>query len=780
MGSKAAGARKNQKSTPQKVEQCATGSSTGAHGWNASRMNGSAGVALPVIGSGRVRPSGSSRWRAFSLMAVHVLMIAHFAHWMIAGETVTPVEPSESMETITSGRINAGFIFFGVALLATLVLGRWLCGWGCHLVAYQDLTLWVLKKFKLRPKAFRSRLLLYAPLAAAFYMFFLPEVARIIMGEPRPPTTLHLTTTGFWDTFPQYGIAILTLLFCGVAIIYFLGPKGFCTYACPYGALFVLTDKLAPARIRVTDACRQCGHCTSVCTSNVKVAEEVKLYGMVVDPGCMKCLDCVSVCPNDALYFGFGRPSLGAKPVAPRRPVRWDLTIGEDLLAVLIGVAAFLCFRGLYGKIPFLMSVGLAGIVTFLVMKAVKLFYQRDVLLQRTRLKAAGQLRPIGTAYACSIIVLLAITAHSGIWRYHDYMGGRAFLRSPPETFRWPYDFQRAARVSDAQRERIREGIRHLEFARRWGLYPVAENELELAWLYLHDESPDLAAAAVRRAIGQIGDSPTSWMHLARIEVHRGQLAAAREAFEEAVRIETARREGWSRKLGDRPMPLSALIWSEWGMFLAHCGEADAALSALKWAAAYDPSSAHAQLALANFYRRMNDIDAARSALIATVRAAPAHPEALAALNQLAKEPQNFEAAAQEYEAALADTPQAAVLHYNLGYALTELKRYRDAAGVYRRALEQHPGHHEIRADYGAVLMVLGDVEGAAREYAMIMEAQPQNAEAAVRLGYLSAQLGRGAEAMRWLQLAIEAGDENHRAAAQSILRQLQGRPQNP
>ena len=33
---------------------------------------------------------------------------------------------------------------------------------------------------------------------------------------------------------------------------------------------------------------------------------------MVVDPGCMKCMDCVSVCPNDALYFGFGKPTLMA------------------------------------------------------------------------------------------------------------------------------------------------------------------------------------------------------------------------------------------------------------------------------------------------------------------------------------------------------------------------------------------------------------------------------------------------------------------------------------
>ena len=71
-------------------------------------------------------------------------------------------------------------------------------------------------------------------------------------------------------------------------------------------------------RIRVTDACAGCGHCTAVCTSNVRVHEEVRDYGMVVDSGCMKCLDCVSVCPNDALYYGAGR--CRCRQAARRRP----------------------------------------------------------------------------------------------------------------------------------------------------------------------------------------------------------------------------------------------------------------------------------------------------------------------------------------------------------------------------------------------------------------------------------------------------------------------------
>ena len=117
-------------------------------------------------------------------------------------------------------------------------------------------------------------------------------------------------TTNFWQTFPSVAVAIPFLFICGFMTVYFLGQKGFCTYACPYGGFFGLADKFSPGKIRVTDACNQCGHCTATCTSNVLVHAEVKQYGMVVDPGCMKCMDCISVCPNDALYFGFGKPTI--------------------------------------------------------------------------------------------------------------------------------------------------------------------------------------------------------------------------------------------------------------------------------------------------------------------------------------------------------------------------------------------------------------------------------------------------------------------------------------
>src|SRR5829696_1004588 len=276
-------------------------------------------IELPVLQNYPVqnidaRHSSTSRWRAAALVALTLLMVIHFVQWRLTGSTVSPIEPSEAMATLQRGAVNAGFIFFTLAILATLIFGRFVCGWGCHILALQDFCAWLLKKMGLTPRPFRSRLLMFVPLIAALYMFVWPTVARYLTKPKNeqliPQFTNHLVTTEFWATFPTIAVAIPFLFICGFVTVYFLGQKGFCTYACPYGGFFSLADKVAPGKIRVTDACNQCGHCTAVCTSNVLVHAEVKQYGMVVDSGCMKCMDCVSVCPTDALYFGFGKPSV--------------------------------------------------------------------------------------------------------------------------------------------------------------------------------------------------------------------------------------------------------------------------------------------------------------------------------------------------------------------------------------------------------------------------------------------------------------------------------------
>src|SRR5262245_7674475 len=72
----------------------------------------------------KIRKSKSTKWRAGVLIGVHAIVAIHIAHWTTGGKTLSPLEPSESMEFCKRGLVNAGLIFFTTTILSTLVLGR--------------------------------------------------------------------------------------------------------------------------------------------------------------------------------------------------------------------------------------------------------------------------------------------------------------------------------------------------------------------------------------------------------------------------------------------------------------------------------------------------------------------------------------------------------------------------------------------------------------------------------------------------------------------------------
>src|SRR5262249_3335703 len=136
-------------------------------------------TARRLQGPAGIRKSKTSRWRAAALILLNLFMIAHIIQWRLISQTIFPIHPSGTMDNLPKRFSNAGFIFFSLAILATLIFGRFVCGWGCHILALQDLCGWLLKKIGLHPKPFRSRLLVYVPLSAALYMFVWPVAYRL-------------------------------------------------------------------------------------------------------------------------------------------------------------------------------------------------------------------------------------------------------------------------------------------------------------------------------------------------------------------------------------------------------------------------------------------------------------------------------------------------------------------------------------------------------------------------------------------------------------------------
>ncbi len=651
-------------------------------------------VSLPVLGSGRagpVRKSLNSRWRALSLVAIHLAIIGHIAHWLITGRTLSPVEPSEAMFTINDGQINAGAIFFALAIVATLIFGRFLCGWGCHLVAYQDFCAWLLKKVGIKPKPFRSRLLVFAPLLLALYMFVWPSVYRWWFGVAGPKLSNHVMTSEFWATFPGLTIAVLTLFLCGFVIVYFLGSKGFCTYACPYGGIFGLAGQMAPGRILVTDACRHCGHCTATCTSNVRVHEEVALYGMVVDPGCMKCMDCVSVCPNNALHFGFAIPPIGARPKARRRPKPYDFVLWEEVLAVAVGLAALLTFRGLYGRIPLLLAMGLAAMTAYLSIVLIRLILRPNVRLQNLVLKRGGRVMRAGRAFAVCMTAWLLIAFHSGVVQGQSWTGrrlvGSLYLGDEP----WLKGRDWWLDASAEHRERLASAIGRLERADRWGLLWTPAVLHDMTWAYLARGETEKAEQVVRRMIELMPGQAEPHRGLAGVLRKAGRREEATRQYREAIRL----KPGYPR------------VRKEFCGLLVEMGRFEEAVTQYRSGMDVSPDDNYFPLGLSRLLINLKRFTEAKELLTGEPAArlfrsgGSASVQAFTARGIALLRSGEVQDGINDLVKAIELDPNSADAHYNLGYGLLGQERIEEAIEHLARAVE-------VRRDFAVAHYNLG------------------------------------------------------------------------
>ena len=613
---------------------------------------------------GSLRVSKKGVLRASVLIAVYVAMIARFIHWKVAGTTVTPVEPSEAMQTLELGYVNAGIILFIVLILSTLVFGRFFCGWGCHLVALQDLCGWALKKMGMKPKAFRSRLLVFVPLFAAFYMFVLPTLLRLYEGRAFPGFTYHLTTENFWATFPTAGIAILTFVVCGFLIVWLVGNKGFCTYGCPYGAFFFYADKVAPGKIRVTDDCEQCGHCTATCTSNVRVHEEVARFGMVVDAGCMKCMDCVSVCPKNALYFGFGRTALNVKPSTPAPPRKYDFTWPEEIGMAVVFLLSMYAYRGLYDAIPFLLAIGLSSITAFLVIAAARLFTLDNVRWQRFQLRRNKSLTPPGFAALLMVATLLVFLGHSALWNYHFHEAERLYALA----------VQKSEHEPEAAAGFAKDALDNYLWCSDKGLFAVSTVEAGIGTAYAFTGNLLEGEARLKRAVELGPELQNAWVQLGRTQAMLGKrdeaIATFRKAVErEQANIEAAHQLGVELTGAGKPeealsyfnralkfTPNDPVMLTDYGLALAQSGRPAEATKQLE-AAIAKGAPAVARFNLGLVYAEQRQIENARLAFRGAIKADPNLLVARVALARLELEAGNALVARNEIEIVLERAP---------------------------------------------------------------------------------------------------------------------------
>ncbi len=189
-------------------------------------------------------------------------------------------------------------------------------------------------------------------------------------------------------------MTLFTFAICGFVLIYFLGSRSFCSYACPYGAIFSAAEQLSPLRIVAgSGECSHCGLCISSCKSSVRVIEEVQKFGAVIDVNCMKDLDCISVCPTNAIRYGAARPPLFREQGTSRKLKKpYDFSLGEDLFMAGVFVAVLVIVRDLYEAIAFLLALAISALLAYFAVILLRLLRRPSLTVGNLVLKEASQL----------------------------------------------------------------------------------------------------------------------------------------------------------------------------------------------------------------------------------------------------------------------------------------------------------------------------------------------------------------------------------------------------
>jgi len=626
-----------------------------------------------------------ARARAICLSLVYIVFAIHIVHWKLAGKSLAPLELNEVMYTLELGIITAGFLFMCFLALGTLVFGRFFCSWACHLMVLQDLCSWLLSKLGLRRKPIRSRVLLLVPPLTAFYMFIWPQLVRAWQNRAFP--TFHwatdaegwasLVTNNFWRNLPSPPMIALTFLVCGFLIVYLLGTRTFCAYVCPYGAIFALTDRFSPTRIRVSDQCRQCGTCTQACTCGIRVHEEVHQHGMIVNPACLKDLDCVGSCPQHALRVTFAPPALFKSFRSGRfGSLPYDFTLGEELLLAVVFLLGLVTFRGLYSRIPFLLALGIGGILAVLTVVTLQLFYRPEITLATLTLKHNRRLTAAGRAFGVFAVLLAAFVGHCAFVRYHEFLG------------LWQTRTIQAAATAAEANALAPVAYAHLRAADRWGL--IGNPNVERSIVALSSRLLNLGDAEryAQRLLLRYPDDCGVQLQLGQCLLRENRAAEAEPHFRAVV-----------AQSGGNSIEARTLLLE-------------------------------AHQALASMLLQRGDFAGAAAELRTVLKLDPQQPAVQAQLGGVLAELGQTDEAIEMLTEATRRDPTRAGAHYNLGAILGHLGRFREAIPCYERALALTPDDVDVLNNLGFALCRTGDLDRAQQRLQRALALNPNSAAA--------------------------------------------------
>lgn len=211
---------------------------------------------------------------------------------------------------IYKGNISWESVKYSVWMLlatvpATVLVGRFFCGFFCSFGAVQDLLWFGSHRLRALFPGKRNlkkadRIFRFAKYAVLFYF-----IIFIWSG------VTAVKTAGPWQVFGQYvsfghwpGLKLLLSVGGVLLLLIFIGSlfvqRFFCRYFCPMGAIYSLISQTSFLKIdKPREECGKCHLCTSKCTMGMDLTKKDRIAG----GECISCQKCVSWCPKGNAHF---------------------------------------------------------------------------------------------------------------------------------------------------------------------------------------------------------------------------------------------------------------------------------------------------------------------------------------------------------------------------------------------------------------------------------------------------------------------------------------------
>ena len=211
---------------------------------------------------------------------------------------------------IYKGNISWESVKYSVWMLvatvpATVLVGRFFCGFFCSFGAVQDLLWFGSHRLRALFPGKRNlkkadRIFRFAKYAVLFYF-----IIFVWSG------VTAVKTAGPWQVFGQYvsfghwpGLKPLLSVGGILLLVIFIGSlfvqRFFCRYFCPMGAIYSLISRASFLKIdKPREGCGKCRLCTSKCSMGMDLTKKDRVAG----GECISCQKCVSWCPKGNAHF---------------------------------------------------------------------------------------------------------------------------------------------------------------------------------------------------------------------------------------------------------------------------------------------------------------------------------------------------------------------------------------------------------------------------------------------------------------------------------------------